>query len=350
MTIRKFGTIKSLLHFDYPYFNEPNDGLGDEVSGEVWTRVGNTKLAGKKIPYDVSGTPKFGYRCAYFPDTNSAIRGTNTSGIFNLSPIGSYEIEAFYCVTIHSPSSNIFTIGDLSLKIDATARHYTLSSPTWGIDETSKMLLSDGGRWMHILLRISHGSVKVFQEDLYPETLYGGHTFKAFRFNGYFGDAEADCENLGGHLATSTSAEKNAFLSSLCRLASASCWIGLKYYQDEGKFKWITGEELEYANWYSGYPKSYSEYNYPGVLLTNDGTWYNVPNRSYLGYIDGFICEWDEELSFEGNPIIQASITGNSEIRTETITLGGYIGYMDEFCFRHSAGSRTPSIPTQPYS
>ena len=95
MTIRKFGTIKSLLHFDYPYFNEPNDGLGDEVSGEVWTRVGNTKLAGNEIPYDVQGTPKFGYRCAYFPDTTSAIQGTNASGIFNLSPSGNYEIEAF---------------------------------------------------------------------------------------------------------------------------------------------------------------------------------------------------------------------------------------------------------------
>ena len=95
MSKRKFGRIKSLLHFDYPYFNEPHDGLGDEVSGEVWERVGNTKLAGSEIPYDVEGAPKFGYRCAYFSDTESAITGTNTSKIFDLKATGDYEFEAF---------------------------------------------------------------------------------------------------------------------------------------------------------------------------------------------------------------------------------------------------------------
>ena len=37
MSKRDFGTIKSLLHFNYPYYNEPNDGLDDEVGIETWT-------------------------------------------------------------------------------------------------------------------------------------------------------------------------------------------------------------------------------------------------------------------------------------------------------------------------
>ena len=92
MSKRDWGAVKSILHFDYPYYAEPGDGLGDEASSETWTRVGNTNLAGVEAPYDVQGAPKFGYRCAYFPDTSSSITGTNTSGIFDLSPSGDYEV------------------------------------------------------------------------------------------------------------------------------------------------------------------------------------------------------------------------------------------------------------------
>lgn len=228
MTVRKFGSIKSLLHFDYPYFNEPNDGLGDEVSSEVWTRVGNTKLAGNEIPYDVQGEPKFSYRCAYFPDTTSAIQGTNTSGIFNLSPSGSYEIEAFMrakdgsvsfstsyeeingdfvevTTCNYSGAGNIFTIGDLTLSVNSSGQLELLS-------ETSTVTIT--GEWQHILLRLKDGAARVFLDGV--------------------------------------------------KVLSA---------------------------------------------------------------------------------VLPATLT-----EPEIITLGGYVGYMDEFCFRHSAGIGTPLIPTQPYS
>ncbi len=32
MSVRNFGSIKTLLHFDYPYIHEPGDGMLDEVS------------------------------------------------------------------------------------------------------------------------------------------------------------------------------------------------------------------------------------------------------------------------------------------------------------------------------
>ena len=84
MSKRDFGTIKSLLHFDFPYYKEPNDGLDDDVGLEEWSREGNVMLAGNLIPQESTGTPMFGYRCAYFPDTTSFIVSENTSGIFNL--------------------------------------------------------------------------------------------------------------------------------------------------------------------------------------------------------------------------------------------------------------------------
>ena len=48
---RDFGTIKSLLHFDYPYFNEPNKGLDDEAGIETWRAASSKiKLYGSAIP------------------------------------------------------------------------------------------------------------------------------------------------------------------------------------------------------------------------------------------------------------------------------------------------------------
>ena len=132
--------LKSLLHFEW---------LADEISGEVWTKTGNTKLAGTEPSYDVQGEPKFGYMCAYFPDVNSTITAANTSKIFDLSPEGEYEIEAF---------------------------------------------------------------VKISDIPTGDYQYYDGHTFKLFSVSKTWEEAEAFCEELGGHLATSTSAEKMRFL------------------------------------------------------------------------------------------------------------------------------------------
>lgn len=212
MSKRDFGTIKSLLHFDYPYYAEPNDGLGDEVSSETWTREGNTKLAGTEIPYEVSGSPKFGYRCAYFPDTSSYITGTNTSEIFNLSPDGEYEFEAFG--KFSGTGGNMLKIGDLELVADNTGV-LSLSSQSWDISCNSGENTLTEQAWEHILLRLSGGNAEVY---------------------------------------------------------------------------------------------------------------------------------------LDGSKVIETTITGNTNITPSSVVLGGFVGYMDEFVFRHSAGSGVPSIPSRPYN
>ena len=58
-------------------------------------------------------------------------------------------------------------------------------------------------------------------------TNYNGHSY--YRSNGskYWSDAKADCENMGGHLATISNSSENTFLYSTW----PSGWIG--YYQDK---------------------------------------------------------------------------------------------------------------------
>ena len=71
--------ILTLLHFDYPYYAEPYDGLRDEIRGNVWIRNGGVKLAGSEIPADeiVTGVPKFGYRCLHSTNEQTYIESVS---------------------------------------------------------------------------------------------------------------------------------------------------------------------------------------------------------------------------------------------------------------------------------
>ena len=65
--------------------------------------------------------------------------------------------------------------------------------------------------------------------------------FKYFAETMTWLDAKAACEALGGHLATSTNAEENTFLTTLT--TDWHTWLGGTYDATEGVWQWITGEE-----------------------------------------------------------------------------------------------------------
>ena len=353
MSKRNFGSIKSILHFDFPYFNEPNDGLGDEASSETWTKVGSTRLAGTQIPYAKNAAPKFGYRCAYFPNNSSYIKGTNESKTFDIVPSKNYEIEAFLKF---SGAGNIFNF-DNALKQVAFAN-------------------------------------------------FNGHTFASFIDYAVSLDSwsktKSFCEQLGGHLVTITSAEKQAFIQNFISEAGEWFLLGATYDEQENTWKWVTGEELNYNNWNAEELREYV--NNPGEFIcasinSESGEWYTIPKND--GYYP-FICEWDNEIEslnfpslllsvkedgtlalsgicdevtssiamtlntwqhvllrisegyctlyLDGVQVLGAETPENSIILPSEIQLGGFIGYMDEFVFRASASSGTPKIPAAPYN
>lgn len=82
MSLRRFNShLKALLHFDFPYYAEQGDGLGDDIGNFAWSRVGGAKLVGTDFPADeiVAGTPKFGYRCLHTSSPSQYIKGTINS-------------------------------------------------------------------------------------------------------------------------------------------------------------------------------------------------------------------------------------------------------------------------------
>ncbi len=190
---RDFGTIRSLVHFDFPYYNEPSDGLDDEVRGAVWEREGNTKLAGVEIPYEYEGAPKFGYRCAYYPDDTSHVISNNADGVFNLDPADSQECECFVkAETVEEAISTGYILNfgdDLTLSItDGGALN--LTSSAWSIDSTSTRTLS-ADTWHHILLRVDDHTAKVYLDGVQAiSTAITGDTIIApevVKLGGYVG-------------------------------------------------------------------------------------------------------------------------------------------------------------------
>ena len=55
------------------------------------------------------------------------------------------------------------------------------------------------------------------------------------------------------------------------------------------------------------------------------------------------------KVFLDGTEAISNSITSNVNINPYSLTLGGFVGYMDEFVFRNEAGTGTPTVPTSSY-
>lgn len=172
---RNFGSTKCLLHFDFPYFNEPNDGLDDDVGIETWSAENtNVKLYGSKIPKAGTFAPKFGYRC--LRSYKGAVIGTNNTGIWNLNSNGNYEIEFFVNSVKHGDSAgtrrllrlrepnNTTSILMLSL---TTSGYLELTATGWNItDALTGTTALTIGEWHHILIRVSNQTLKVYLDGV----------------------------------------------------------------------------------------------------------------------------------------------------------------------------------------
>lgn len=164
-TRRKFNShIKSLVHFDYPYFNEPADGCRDEINGDIFTRHGNIKFAGSEIPCDeiIAGTPKFGYRCIHSQSNADYIAAMNT-GNFDIKSSGSYELECYVKIS-SSSAGNIITFinnqaSELALSVNADNK-IILTSSGLNINLTGNITMSIN-EWHHVKAKMQSGNAEL---------------------------------------------------------------------------------------------------------------------------------------------------------------------------------------------
>ena len=156
---------------------------------------------------------------------------------------------------------------------------------------------------------------------------FDGHTYVIYEYTNAgssapilnWNEAQSLCSSMGGHLATITSAEENAFVNELFSSASLyvpnflskkQAWIGA---QGTGSaIEWVTGEPLDYTNWYRLMGQPSSRASTYAVAFWANGVWGTVTKSTAAA----FICEFEpRDLSGMDTLTLPQSIT---EVATES--------------------------------
>ena len=116
-----------------------------------------------------------------------------------------------------------------------------------------------------------------------------GHLYEKFDTSMTWDDAKAYCESLGGYLATVTSQEENDWImDNLHPYESAyGYYFGAADVEEEGVWKWVTGEAWDYTNWAPGEPNGGIGENV--IQWLSSGLW----NDIYGSGARGFVCEYE---------------------------------------------------------
>ncbi len=72
-------------------------------------------------------------------------------------------------------------------------------------------------------------------------------------------DAESNCQGIGGHLVSITSAEEGDAVNDLIG-ASQDLWLGFSDLESPGTYVWTSGEPFDYTHWFSGQPNGGGEH------------------------------------------------------------------------------------------
>ena len=78
---------------------------------------------------------------------------------------------------------------------------------------------------------------------------FNGHYYTYVKGLFTYAEAEAAAATAGGHLATITSAEENAFLASLIAGKDLGAWLGGNDAGTEGQWQWTQGPEAGTTFW-----------------------------------------------------------------------------------------------------
>jgi len=99
--------------------------------------------------------------------------------------------------------------------------------------------------------------------------------------------ARVAAQQLGGHLATITSAAENAFITPLV-IDGSNNVSHLGGYRVQNGWAWVTGEPWGYSNWYPGEPNNNSGDENFLATWVSPGTW----NDIFPSYLAHFVVEW----------------------------------------------------------
>lgn len=143
------------------------------------------------------------------------------------------------------------------------------------------------------------GSIVIpFTPAKVAQIMFNGHNYTFFTGADSYEKAAAYAADMGGYLATVTSAEEQAVVNSLMSKASVPfAWIGLT--AKDGVYAWVTGEKLLYRNDYDNNTTGSNGFIFTDKLSsgTLNGKWdtcsteYTIAGTTYGSDSFGFIVE-----------------------------------------------------------
>lgn len=132
---------------------------------------------------------------------------------------------------------------------------------------------------------------------------YGNNSYKIYEGKYTWDEANALCEEMGGHLATITSAEEQLFIDYL-NSNNACLWIG-GYKHNNDNWSWVTGEAISYTDWYKNEPNNGYDEVIGRFTSANEDRMCLYPTKWNDANQDnkmGFICEWGTDVIPEPTP------------------------------------------------
>jgi len=115
------------------------------------------------------------------------------------------------------------------------------------------------------------------------EEINGYSTYELIEGSFTWEQAKADAENRGGHLATITSPEENAKVLAVA--SGLMVQLGASDSEDEGVWKWVTGEPFDFTNWKDGEPNNQNGVEDFLVLTTIGSQWNDHDPDNQASYI-----------------------------------------------------------------
>lgn len=98
---------------------------------------------------------------------------------------------------------------------------------------------------------------EVYESDFIPTTIniYNNHIYSLYEQVVSWKTAKEFCEKMGGHLVTVTSKDESDFINQLSKNGKVKrYWLGAT--DEDGKWKWVTGETFNFVNWCVGEPNN----------------------------------------------------------------------------------------------
>ena len=114
---------------------------------------------------------------------------------------------------------------------------------------------------------------------------FGGHYYYLYEKALPWAQAVAACQAVGGHLVTITSVEENKAVLAVTE--SKNAWLGLSDQEEEGSWKWVTGEPFSFSGWWGQMPDNHQGKQHWGFYWVGRG-WDDTSAGDRYRYV----CEW----------------------------------------------------------